>query len=502
MKGRLYPEYGVNGIPRGDDVSIVVAGWLWLRFYSPTLGDFDYIREVEVLKRLVGNIGFLELLLLALIVLGVESYSGRGLATDIRFTPEEEQVLDKMAVINQAFEIVSKKIRPAVVNIQAESSGVVGHSQGSGVIIDERGYILTNAHVIAGADSVIVRLFDGREFTAEIIGENPESDIAVIRIQAPNLTIAKMGDSESSKVGHWVLAIGNPFGLESTVTAGIISAKGRTSVGSLSIADFIQIDAPINPGNSGGPLVNLRGEVIGINSVTNKNSEGLNFSIPINLARSIMQGIISHKNVATSYLGAALRAVDNDIADAFGLNAAKGALVTKVYKQTPASKAGLRSGDIIVRYGTRYINDDQELRTLVATTDPDETRDIEFYRKGKLEKVRITIESLPEEIKVANRSFKLLENLGVVQIAALTPKIAEQLGYDANTKGVVVGEVRPDSPAQGFLSVGSLIYKIDGVEVSSPDELLSELGKISGDACYDISWRFREYYGTKRIVCK
>ena len=329
-------------------------------------------------KRMVGRVGYLELLLLLLLVVGLESYSGTGLTDDIKFTPEEEQILDKMAVINQAFEIVSKKIRPAVVNIQAESSGVVGHSQGSGVIIDEQGYILTNAHVIAGADSVIVRLFDGREFTAEIIGENSESDIAVIRIQAPNLTIAKMGDSESSKVGHWVLAIGNPFGLESTVTAGIISAKGRTSVGSLSIADFIQIDAPINPGNSGGPLINLRGEVIGINSVTNKNSEGLNFSIPINLARSIMQGIISHKNVATSYLGAALRAVDNDIADAFGLNAAKGALVTKVYKQTPASKAGLQSGDIIVRYGTRYINDDQELRTLVATTDPNDTRNIEF----------------------------------------------------------------------------------------------------------------------------
>ena len=125
-----------------------------------------------------------------------------------------------------------------------------------------------------------------------------------------------------------------------------------------------------------------------------------------------------------------------------------------------------------------------------------------FYRKGKLEKVRITIESLPEEIKVASRSFKLLENLGVLQIAELTPKIAAQLGYDADTKGVVVGEVRPDSPAQGFLSVGSLIYKINGFEVSSPEELLTELGKISGDSCYDISWRFREYYGTKRIVCK
>ncbi len=421
---------------------------------------------------------------------------------EVDFTPEEEEILQQVSVLNKAFEIVANKLRPAVVNIQAESSGVVGHSQGSGVIIDERGYILTNAHVIAGADTVIVRLFDGREIKAEVTGENPESDIAVIRIQAPNLVIAKMGDSESSKVGHWVLAIGNPFGLESTVTAGIISAKGRTSVGSVSIADFIQIDAPINPGNSGGPLVNLRGEVIGINSVTNNNSEGLNFSIPINLARTIMQGIISHKNVATSYLGAALRPVDNDIADAFGLSSAKGALVTKVFKRTPASKAGLQSGDIIVKYGTRSINDDQELRTLVATTNPDEMRDIEYYRKGKLEKVRLIIESLPEEIKVGNRSIELLENLGIVQIAAITPQIASELGYDADTKGVIIGAVRPDSPAQEFLSAGSIIYKIDGVEVSTPEQLLQQLGKVGQDGCYDISWRFREYYGTKRIVCK
>ncbi len=448
------------------------------------------------------KIAIKKLVLLAAVVLLVKGYYGMSFSGEISFTPEEELILDQANVINKAFGIVAEKLRPTVVNIQAESSGVVGHSQGSGVIIDARGYILTNSHVIAGADTVIVRLFDGREFTAEITGSNPESDIAVLRIQAPNLSIAKMGDSDSSKVGNWVLAIGNPYGLESTVTAGIISAKGRTRVGSLSIADFIQIDAPINPGNSGGPLVNLRGEIIGINSVTNKNSEGLNFSIPINLARTIMQGIISHKNVATSYLGAALRPVDNDIAEAFGLDTAKGALVTKVYKQTPASKAGLRSGDIIVKYGSRTINDDQELRTLVATTNADETRDIEFYRKGKLRKVPITIESLPEEIVVANRSIKLLENLGVVQIAALTPQIAAQLGYEADTKGVVVGEVKADSPAQGFLSAGSLIYKIDGVEVSTPDELLNELGKVSKDACYDISWRFREYYGTKRIVCK
>lgn len=444
----------------------------------------------------------MKLALFAVVIFLLSSYFGVGFSNDITFTPEEKKILDHANVLNKAFEIVAEKLRPSVVNIQAESSGVVGHNQGSGVIIDERGYILTNEHVIAGADTVIVRLFDGREVTAEVTGENPESDIAVIRIQAPNLTIAKMGDSESSKVGHWVLAIGNPFGLESTVTAGIISAKGRTRVGSLSIADFIQIDAPINPGNSGGPLVNLRGEVIGINSVSSNNSEGLNFSIPINLARTIMQGVISHKNVATSYLGAALRPVDSDIADAFGLESAKGALVTKVYKQTPASKVGLNSGDIIVKYGKRLINDDKELRTLVATTNPDEVRNIEYYRKGKLHKARITIESLPEEIEVGNRSIELLENLGIEQIASLTPKIAAQLGYESDAKGVVVGEVKADSPAQEFLSVGSLIFKINGVEVSTPEELLNQLDKIDSNGCYDISWRFREYYGTKRVICK
>ena len=427
-----------------------------------------------------------------------------SLADDSLFTPEEQVILDQASVISKAFEIIAQKVRPTVVNIQAERSGIVGRSQGSGVIIDKRGFILTNAHVITGADMVVVRLFDGREFPAEIIGENMESDIAVIRIQAPHLKIAKIGDSENSSVGNLVLAIGNPFGLESTVTSGIISAKGRTQVGSLTIADFIQIDAPINPGNSGGPLINLRGEVIGINSVTNNNSEGLNFAIPINLARTIMQGIISHKNIAMSYLGATLRPVDSDIAEAFGLPAVKGALVTKVYNDTPASKAGIRSGDIIVRYGMRIIQDDTELRTLVATTSPEKEINIEYYRKGKKSSGSIIIEAMPEKVVVNtdNQSLKMLEDLGIIEIAELTPDMALKLGYGKSTKGVLVGAVKAGSPAQSFLASGSLIYKVDDVEVNTPDQLLQQLSKVSKDGCYDISWRFREYFGTKRVICE
>ena len=276
--------------------------------------------------------------LAALALLLFALFAPRLPAAESPFTPEEEQALAHAQRLSDAFAIIAEKVRPTVVNIQVERSG--GRiAQGSGVIMDERGYIITNDHVVHGAAAIIVRLIDGREIMAELVGESPESDLAVVRVTAPNLTVARVGNSDNCRVGNLALVIGNPMGLESSVSSGIISAKGRSNVVRLEIADFIQTDAAVNPGNSGGALVNLRGEVIGISSVTSRNSEGLSFAIPINLAVTIMKGIIDNRQATSSYLGVIFRSVTSQTAEAFGLPFARGALVGKVLANTPAARA-------------------------------------------------------------------------------------------------------------------------------------------------------------------
>ncbi len=419
-------------------------------------------------------------------------------AEDMAFTKEEQAVLDRVQVFSEAFEIIAARVRPAVVNIRAERPGAPV-SQGSGVIVDKRGFIITNSHVVNSASTIVTQLTDGREFPAELVGESPESDIAVIRIQAPDLTVANMGDSDQCKVGGWVLAIGNPFGLESSVTSGIISAKGRSNVVRLEIADFLQTDAPINPGNSGGPLVNLKGEVIGITTATNRYSEGLSFAIPINLARIVMNGIISHKRTTSSYLGVVFRPVTSDIASAFNLPA-RGALVTKVIANTPAAKAGLHVGDIIVRYGNRDVRDDNQLRTFVATSSPGHDIALEFYRKGEKMQVDIQVAALPEEVVVGRRSRKLLEDIGLLQTVSLTDKLRAQLGYGKDATGVLVVAVKKNSPAHTFLAPGSLILTVDGKPVETPEQMHQVIGSATG--CITMTWRFGQFYGSRRIVCK
>lgn len=421
-------------------------------------------------------------------------------AEEVKFTPEEQAVLGKAQEFSRAFEIVAEKVRPAVVSIQAERPDIPV-TQGAGVIVDERGFILTNSHVVHAATTITVRLTDGREFPAELVGDSQESDIAVIRIQAPNLTVAKMGDSDLCKVGSWILAIGNPFGLESSVTSGIISAKGRSNVVKLEIADFIQTDAPINPGNSGGPLVNLQGEVIGVTTATNRGSEGLSFAIPANLARTIMNGIISHRRATTSYLGVVFQPVTSKIADAFGLPAAHGALVAKVLAGTPAEKAGLQAGDVIVKYGKREVQDDNQLRTFVATTSPGETVAVEFFRQGARQTGEVKVEALPEEVVIARRSQKLLEDLGVLQLATLTPELIARLGYEKDARGVLIITIKRGSPACEFLAPGALILRINEQEVNTPDDILKALGGAA-EGTANIFWRFGEYYGSRRIVFK
>jgi serine protease Do len=431
--------------------------------------------------------------------------------------------------VSRTFADVSKKIRPAVVNIKAERKVLVGNfnnpfdifpeffrerfnnryereqtqvGQGSGVIIDPAGYILTNNHVVGDSDAIRVVLNDGREVPAELIGADPDSDVAVVKIDATNLTVAEVGNSDLVEVGEFVLAIGNPFGLDSTVTSGIVSARGRSGMGIVEIEDFIQTDAAINPGNSGGPLVNLRGEVIGVNTAIFSRSggyQGIGFAIPANLAKNIMNSLIAHKRVTTAYLGVETQPLTQEMAQHFGLLAARGALIRSVTRGSPGEKAGLRRGDIVVRWGKRDITDDQQLRNLVTISTPDTPIDVDVIREGKSVQLKVTLIVSPEEVVVEGKGDRFLQGMGI-SITALTPAIREQLGYEEDSNGVLVSDVVRGSPAANLgLIPGSLILQVDSQEVHSPQELRSALGGTSRKNYFDIVWRTGRFLQRARI---
>ncbi len=442
-----------------------------------------------------------------------------------QLSPEEQASIESAVNLSKGFAGVARMVTPAVVNIKVERKLVAGDfnnpfdlfpeffnrsprrrqmqiGQGSGVIIDSNGYILTNNHVVGDADAIRVVLMDGREIPAELIGADPDSDIAVIKIEADNLAYAKVGDSDLVEVGEFVLAIGNPFGLSSTVTAGIVSARGRSGMGIVEIEDFIQTDAAINPGNSGGPLVNLRGEVIGINTAIFSRSggyQGIGFAIPANMAKNIMQSLIAHKRVATSYLGVETQPLTQELAEHFGLQAARGALIRSVTKGSPGEKAGLRRGDIVVRWGRREIADDQQLRNLVTISSPGEAVDVEVIRDGKSVFLKATLVATPDEVVVEGRSDRLLQNLGI-SITTLTPELRANLGYGPDAKGVLVNEVIRGGPAAGMgLVPGSLILMVDGKEVNSPQDLRAALSAQGRKNYLDLVWRTGKFMQRARI---
>lgn len=450
-----------------------------------------------------------------------------------QLTQEEIDALSAVNTLSRAFTGVAKIIRPAVVNIKVERRVAVRGfndplefftemfgpfgprsqprinqqrqiGQGSGVIVDAAGYILTNNHVVGDADAIRVILLDGRELPAELIGADPGSDVAVIKVEAENLTVAQLGDSDNIEVGEWVLAVGNPFGLDFTVTSGIVSARGRTGMNVLEMEDFIQTDASINPGNSGGPLVNLRGEVIGINSFIYTpsaadagpfsqsrigGSVGVGFAIPSNMARSIMQSLISHKQITSSYLGLESQTLTPDLAHAFGLQSPKGALVQSVTRESPADKAGLRRGDIVVRWGKREISDDQQFRNLVTITTPGQPTEVEVFRDGMPLVLEVILDASAPEVVIEGRSDRFLQNLGI-EVADLTPEVRDEIGYDASATGVLVTSVDRNSPARkmGF-QPGSLIIAINGTEIRTQHDLKTILGSSERTKTYTIVWR-------------
>ena len=334
-------------------------------------------------------------------------------------------------------------------------------SLGSGLIIDKKGLILTNNHVVENADEIIVKLADAREFKAKIVGADPKTDIAVVRIDAHGeLPAAILGDSDALEVGEWVVAIGNSFGLDNTVTSGIISAKGR-QIGAGPYDNFIQTDASINPGNSGGPLINLRGEVVGINTAIYSQtggSIGIGFAIPINLARQLVPQLEEKGRVTRGWMGVSVQKMTPGIAASLGLADAKGALVAEVKDGGPADRAGLKPGDVITGFGDKEIKDANDLPLLVANTAVNSRSRVKVLRAGKEMALTVTIGELKEEAVVASAPAK--GELGLT-LQKMTPDMARALGIE-KAEGLVIAGVEPGSPADDAgLQQGDIVLEVD-----------------------------------------
>lgn len=354
--------------------------------------------------------------------------------------------------------------------------------QGSGFIISKDGYILTNNHVVDGANTITVILTDEREYTAELVGSDPQSDVALLQIKGGgNLPTLPLGNSDELEVGEWVIAIGNPFGLSSTVTAGLVSAIGRSSVGINEYENFIQTDAAINPGNSGGPLINTDGEVVGINSALFSRTGGymgIGFAIPIDMVKSIEAQLKNKGKVTRGWLGVVIQNVDANLAKSFGLDKAEGILVSEVQADSPADKSGLRQGDVITQLNGTVLRDVADLRNRVALLTPESKATLEIVRDGKKKDINVSIGERPSDLSQAatgKSATPSYEQFGLT-FQELTPELAENLGYEGRI-GVVVSEVNQGSPAASAgMKPGQLVEEVNKREVANIKDLKKAIG--------------------------
>ena len=352
-------------------------------------------------------------------------------------------------------------------------------SLGSGFIINREGYIVTNNHVVENASDIKVSLSDKEEHDAKVVGRDPKTDVALIKIEAKkDLTAVALGDSSKLRVGEWVIAIGNPFGLGHTVTTGIVSAKGRI-IGAGPYDDFIQTDASINPGNSGGPLFNMNGEVVGINTAIIASGQGIGFATPINVAKELLVQLREKGRVVRGWLGVQVQRVTPELAKSFGLDRERGALVADVMSDTPAAKAGIERGDIIVEFNGRKIEEMSDLPRVVATTPPDANVPMKLLRKGHEKVVQVKVAELKEERAAAAGGGTLEESLGMT-VQELTPEIARSLGL-AESKGVVVSNVDDGSPAdEAGLRRGDVLVEANQKKIDNLRDYRAALGRIAG----------------------
>jgi len=435
-----------------------------------------------------------------------------------------QESVDVLSRINQAMAELVSSVTPSIVNI-ASTKTVKSHGfgspffddpffrrffgdefgrfehpreykqsgLGSGVIVDKDGYILTNNHVVKDADEIVVKLSDKREFKGKVIGADPKTDLAVIRIDNGDLPVVRIGNSDDLKVGETVIAIGNPYGLSQTVTSGIVSAKGRANVGIADYEDFIQTDAPINPGNSGGALVNVKGEIVGINTAifsTSGGYQGIGFAIPTNMAKAVMKSLIKEGKVTRGWLGVSIQPVSKEIAEHFKLKEQKGALVAEVIRDSPAEKAKLERGDVIVRYDGRDVDDPDHLRNMVAATLPDSKVEIVVLRDGIEKNITLTIGELPSDIKVASGSYKYDNVLDGITVQNITPELRQSLNISKRVSGVLVTGVGPDSPAAEAVRKDDVIMEINRKNIRSTDNYRTVVSKIrAGDGVLLLLYR-------------
>jgi len=472
------------------------------------------MREVRLILVLVLALGIIVVggvaipMLLSLTTPGGVSVArpeARAAPKDLEPLPPVPEGLDRLS---ERFRAVAKHIRPAVVAIGVSKTveaspwpfgdeffrrffgrrfrGPGGERKferrglGSGVIVSPDGYILTNNHVVAEADEITVRLSDGREFSAEVIGTDPPSEIAVVQIETDgDLPVAKLGDDEATEVGDWVLAVGAPFGLEQTVTSGIISATGRHGVGITEIENFIQTDAAINPGNSGGPLVNMHGEVVGINTAIASRSGGymgIGFAVPINMARKVMDRLLEEGEVVRGWLGVSIQPLTPEMAESMDIPEEKGVLVSQVFDDTPAAEAGIRPGDLVLEFNGKKVSDPSELQSAVAWTKPGTEAKVVLIRDGKRKTVTVEIARRPEREEIARARTGTgggpaqLEELGL-QVSGVTPDAEKRYGYEPG-QGVLITGVEPGSVAsRAGLEEGMLILQAGGKDVESVADL-------------------------------
>ncbi len=369
----------------------------------------------------------------------------------------------------------------------------VQHGLGSGVIVTADGYILTNNHVVDGAETVYIRTSDNRRIDAKVIGKDPKTDLAVIKVNAQNLKPIIIGDSDKLRVGEWVIAIGSPLGenLARTVTQGIVSAKGRANVGLADYEDFIQTDAAINPGNSGGALVNINGELVGINTAIASRTggfEGIGFAVPSNMARKVLTSLITTGKVARGYMGITIQDIDENLAAAMHLRAAEGVLVGTVVEGSPAAKSGLKTGDVILEFNGRKVTRSVELRNLIAAQSPGSIVKLRLQREGSERLVTVHLEALPVKERVASRSpseERVNTALGF-RAEELTADKARRFNLKSFAGKVVITAIDPSSNAyQAGLRNGDVILSLNKSAVSSFAEFTALLKKVkSGDMLF------------------
>lgn len=430
------------------------------------------------------------------------------------FTPEISAV-DAPLMVPENFSQLAEVARPAVVNIRTEKTVQGGgkvfrhffgnpfggrerdpfkdffgpfeegpskdfkqRSLGSGFIIDKEGFIVTNNHVVEGADQIKVRLSNEKEYEATVVGRDPKTDLALIKIEgAKDLVPLPVGDSDAQEVGTWVVAIGSPFGLEQTVTAGIVSAKGRI-IGSGPYDDFVQTDASINPGNSGGPLINMNGEVIGINTAIVASGQGIGFAIPINMAKDIIAQLKSKGEVTRGWMGVGIQDLTPELAEYYKVKGETGVLVTQIFEGDPADKAGIKANDIITAVNGEPVTSSRELSRRIAALGVGQKAKITIMRDGREKTVTVETAKRQEEQMLASKEAESDDKLGL-SLQSLEPDTAARLGYDESEKGVLVTGVEGGSKAdKAGIQQGDLVKEINRKPVTGMEDFRKQLNQV------------------------